>query len=81
MFPLRTSVRAYSYRPLPSRKAVAKPTKVFRYKQNAELNTAFIRVGGSQDIIRSPANAFALIRDVERRFGPVQEFQFQRVCF
>ncbi|KAG6885389.1 hypothetical protein C0993_002352 [Termitomyces sp. T159_Od127] len=78
MLPLRTHARAFHYRPPPSKKAVAKPSKVFLHKLNVERNTAFIRVGGSYDFLRSPAEAFALLRDVERRFGPIQEFHFNR---
>ncbi|KNZ74910.1 hypothetical protein J132_05909 [Termitomyces sp. J132] len=75
---LRLHARAFHSRPAAVKKIVAKPSKIFLHKLNADPDTAFIKIGGKHEFLKSPAEALALIRDVERRFGSVQTFQFRR---
>ncbi|KAG6850857.1 hypothetical protein H0H93_007475 [Arthromyces matolae] len=51
--------------------------KIFQYSLKQEKDTAYIKLA-NQNVLRSPADAFALLHDVERRFGPIQEYVFQR---
>ncbi|KAG6902778.1 hypothetical protein C0995_011926 [Termitomyces sp. Mi166 len=73
-----SAAAAFHPRTVTTRGVVAKPTAIFRHVLDAEPRTAMIKIGGNQTFLRSPADALALIRDVERRFGPLQEYKFRR---